>query len=151
MRSLPRWCTAFVLMVGLASCHRAGEPIDPTSPEFPGGDEFVLAVGSSKVLAREGIEVGFEAVQGDSRCPKDLVCVVAGSAKVRLWARPLQSTDRERFDLVLPAGHEDSDQVSKVIAECRISLLSLEPYPVSTSPTPPDAYTAKLRVTFETD
>ncbi len=42
------------------------------------GQEFSLSVGQSAVIRGENLEIKFEGVTEDSRCPRNVVCVWAG-------------------------------------------------------------------------
>ena len=67
-----------LLLLG-TSCE--GEP-EPKTVSL--GEPFSLAYGESVLVAGEEIEVEFEAVLEDGRCPTDLKCVWEGLARIRL-------------------------------------------------------------------
>jgi hypothetical protein len=46
--------------------------------------EFKLKIGESAEAPREGLQLEFDSVAEDSRCPKGVTCVWAGNAKVLL-------------------------------------------------------------------
>src|SRR6266704_216034 len=56
-----------------------------TKPSPPYSSEFMLRVGEHRVLGPTRTELGFQRVTADSRCPRNVVCVWAGAAAVRLW------------------------------------------------------------------
>src|SRR5262245_16856015 len=69
-----------------------------SSPAAPGSvklnQSFTLKVGSSTSVDGEGIQVGFDSVVSDSRCPKGAQCIVAGDATIRVWlARTSQARE----------------------------------------------------------
>ena len=77
------------LIVALASCASApSEQVDgPATQQQRSavlGDTVRLALGSSVRIAPSGPTIRFERVVSDSRCPPDVVCVWAGSVRVRL-------------------------------------------------------------------
>ncbi len=149
MKSSAVLCLALLATLGLASCEES-DPVAPADTTGGRSEEFVLPVGGSKILNAQRIEVGFESVPGDSRCPQDVVCAWAGSAAIRLWARPFKTVERTRFELVTNGGNAEADR-ARVIDGRRITLISLDPYPVSTSPTLPSSYRVKLRVSIDSE
>ena len=61
----------------------------PTFTPTPAPAEFELAIGDSLQFGdpSTGLQLEFRAVTGDSRCPKDVVCVWAGQAEVLLFVK----------------------------------------------------------------
>ena len=55
---------------------------DPPQPAL--GESFALRVGESVVVQQENLRLRFDSVPQDSRCPRDVQCVTAGNARVRL-------------------------------------------------------------------
>ena len=62
---------------------------------------FEIALGEASVLEPEGLQIEFESVKNDSRCPQDAVCVWEGMAEIqlRLTAAHGESTP---FHLTIP-------------------------------------------------
>lgn len=72
------------------------------------GEEFELKVGEKVSVEKAGLNVSFEAVTEDSRCPVDVTCVWAGNAKVAL---KVSKTGRRAVGLKLNTGLEPKHQI----------------------------------------
>lgn len=127
----------FVLALGfITGCWHG--PTDPSGPSLD--ERFILQVGESEVLRGEPVRVRFERIIEDSRCPIDVVCVVAGEAigefEIRVGgAAPVTveiSTD--------PRG-------SVVVGGYRFTLVGMSPLPRSNIRIDPRQYRAELVVT----
>jgi hypothetical protein len=57
------------------------------------GESFQLNVGESVQIEAEALQIGFEDVSGDSRCPKGEQCIWEGDATVRVWLQGLNERD----------------------------------------------------------
>ena len=93
-------------------------------------EPFRLKLGQAKILHSENLIVGFSELVGDSRCPEDVVCVLAGEAEIELWLlKPAQDTTF--LSLTIPAyvTAESERHVSTDTLDYRIKLQQLEPYP----------------------
>jgi hypothetical protein len=110
-----------------------------TGPTYPLDSRFTLAPGETAGIERAGIRVQFHAVEGDSRCPADVVCIQGGDALVRISV--LSSDGQRDYELhtgdMQPVRHD----------ELTIALEELAPYPFSSRTIEPDDYRATLRVT----
>ena len=125
-------CLVLVLVAGCAS--------NPTRPsEVVLGQSFELRAGRSARLA-DGLEIRFDSVRSDSRCPIDVVCVTAGDATVAISVTPAAGGRVERELHTQPAGAET------VVNDYRIRLVSLAPSPRSNRQIPADDYVATLTV-----
>ena len=89
----------------------------------------------------DGLQLGFDQVTADSRCPRGVQCIVAGEATVRFW-------------LAKPSGARDTREVkttasgSEVVYDAyRIKLVTLDPYPASGTTIRPSDYVAAWLVT----
>lgn len=132
MRSL-----TFALLVLAAACS-SGAP--GPSAQQAGKDEFALAYGASLVVPGTPLEIGFQALLGDSRCPSDVVCVWEGEGRVELGVTlgdgPTVAVElNTRGPRALNHGGYT------------IELVALAPYPVSTIPRQPADYVVTVRVT----
>lgn len=111
-----------------------------TAPTVALNQEFVLAPGEVAKVADTGFRIRFVEVQGDARCPADVVCIQAGDALVRIevlsFGGGAQPYDLHTGDL-RPVVHEGFT----------IALVNLAPYPFSSKTILPDEYRATLRVT----
>jgi len=109
---------------------------DPTTT----GQSVTLGVNQSKRLFDRKLTVKVLAVVEDSRCPKDVNCIQAGNAKVRVSVR--KGTDSSRIvDLDLNAG-----QTSVTFENYTITLSALTPYPETAAPIKRNKYVATLTV-----
>ena len=84
------------------------------------------------------LNVRFNAVSGDSRCPADAVCIQGGSAAVQITARSegmMRDYDLQTGDM-RPVQHDG----------LTIALVQLSPYPFSSRTIQPSEYRATLKV-----
>ena len=90
--------------------------------------------------ALSGTMVSFEHIIQDSRCPIDVTCIWEGDAEVQLAL--ILGLEIYRFTLhTNPTLRNDT-----IVGEYNISLLSLEPIPVSTKKLEKDDYSIEVRV-----
>lgn len=130
----------------LAACGTApqgqGETPTDSRPEpsvTMKGDTALLQLPLGRSADNGEIEITFDAVTEDSRCPADVQCVWQGNASIRL---------------TLTGGDETEQFVVSSTLEPRrvayggwaISLRSLAPYPGSSDPTDRSAYVATIAV-----
>ncbi|MEM7052221.1 MAG: hypothetical protein AAF604_21320 [Acidobacteriota bacterium] len=108
------------------------------SMTVPGGEPFRLAVGESARLEDSDLKVVFEAVIGDSRCPRGVQCVWAGEATIRLTARLGDQTFESELTTQKPEGE---------LAGHRCRLLAVDPYPVHGEEIAPEDYAVRLELT----
>jgi hypothetical protein len=90
------------------------------------GESFQLHVGESARIEAESLELGFEEVSGDSRCPKGEQCIWQGDATVRVWLQKASET-KERLELHT-APNEEGDVSYRGY---EVKLIRLDPYPIS--------------------
>jgi hypothetical protein len=112
----------------------------PTAPRVDLGQDFVLAPGERRQVARPSLTVRFVEVTGDSRCPADALCIQGGDAVVHIevTASGAQTTAYElHTGDMRPVVHED----------VMIALVRLTPDPFSSRTIEQDEYRATLRVT----
>lgn len=94
------------------------------------GEPFWLKFGESKLLQSEQLEIGFDEVLEDSRCPEDVVCVIAGDAKIKLWLlKPAHDTTFLSVTISGFVTAESERHVSTDTLDYRIMLKQLDPYP----------------------
>ena len=129
---------AVAIAVVVAACART--PLAATQ-SVALGQSFALKVGQSVVLAGEGLELAFESVVSDSRCPRGVQCIRAGDATIRLAAEKAPNA-RAPIQLGTTASTADA-----TYGQYSIRLLSLNPYPDASRRTQPDEYEATLIVT----
>lgn len=110
----------------------------PTTTDVTIDQTFTLAPGQSARIPAQRIEVRFDSVSGDSRCPEDVVCVWAGDAVINLT---LTKDGQSRAVAV----HTTLDP--KVISEgeIMISLVNLAPNTNSKRSIPQGEYRVQLK------
>lgn len=123
------------------SCVMAGcDAVGPTAPRAPFVQEIVLAPGETASVDPASVRVRFDRVTSDSRCPADVVCIVAGDAIVRVVVIPDRGGERQ-YDL------HTGDMKPLQAGGLAIGVVQLQPYPVSARPIQPGDYRATLRIT----
>jgi hypothetical protein len=68
-------CMLLLLVGGCRS------PSNAVQNEVVLGEQFILSLGQTGTVAGEGLSIKFNAVEGDSRCAKGVVCIQAGDAR----------------------------------------------------------------------
>ena len=111
----------------------------PTTPSAPIGTPFRIGVGQTVRLESAGVELGFEQVLEDSRCPADAICIWAGRARLKAWL----SVNGARRELEL---RTDTPQPLRVDG-FELDVQALQPFPVSNVRVDPRGYVATLVVT----
>ena len=106
------------------------------------GESFTLKAGESARIEAEALQIRFEDVPTDSRCPTDVECVWEGDATVRVRAQKA-SRAGERLELHTSA----REQTSVVYEGYEIRLLQLAPHSVSGRTIEQTDYKATLEVT----
>jgi hypothetical protein len=111
------------------------------SPTEPGAvDQTVtLGPGQSASITDTTVTLEFEGVTGDNRCPADAMCVLGGSATVKV---EVASSSGNRT-LTFETGKLEPVEYGGLTVE----LTQLAPYPFSASPIKHEDYRATLRVT----
>lgn len=128
-------CLGWVVLVLVAGC--ASNPTRPS--EIGLGQAFELRKGGSARLA-DGLEIRFDGVRSDSRCPSDVQCVSAGDATAVIAVTPPAGARVER-EL-----HTRPDAAETVVSDYVIRLMSLAPSPLSNRPVRADDYVATFTV-----
>jgi hypothetical protein len=120
----------------------------PTEPVVYSQSEAAdsVRVHVSQTIVVEGIKIRFSAVESDSRCPMDAVCIWQGDAVANFVVE--QNCDCRSAALELKL-HTTLEPKSGTGYGFRVELRQLQPYPRASSPTKPDAYYAWIRVTRE--
>ena len=89
------------------------------------GREFKLSVGQRVSFGK--LQIKFTLVESDSRCPKDVECVWAGNAAVRLRL----TSGRRAKTVTLNTGRSSAFSDETAYQGYRIKLVNLTPYPRS--------------------
>jgi hypothetical protein len=126
---------AAILMSVVVACCGAAPSQELRSVEL--GAQFTLAPGTSVSVKAAKMEVRFVAVTEDSRCPRDVTCIWAGEVKVQLEI--LETAKAASQVEVLEGG-------STVAGEYRVTLVRVEPQPMSTARIAPQDYRAALKI-----
>jgi hypothetical protein len=129
-----RWLMFGVLVAALVACDES-----LTGPSVPLDQTFTLAPGDVVSIDDTAARVQFHGVEGDSRCPADVVCIQGGDAVVRVSV----SADGARRDYEL----HTSSMAPVTHDGLTIALVELAPYPFSSRTIAPGDYRATLRVT----
>lgn len=138
-----RLLAAATTILTAGACASSSFPTDPVVySQSEAADSVKVRVGQTIVV--EGIRVRFSAVDSDSRCGSDVVCVWAGDAVANFVVEQNCECDSPAFELKL---HTTLEPKSGSAHGFRVELLVLAPYPRSTSPIRKDAYEAWVRIT----
>ncbi len=105
------------------------------------GEAFRLKVGESVRIAKV-LQVGFDDVSADSRCPKGEQCLREGEATVRVSLREA-AAPKEIGELHISS----QDEGALTWRGYEVKLLRLDPYPISGKAIPRGDYVATLEVT----
>jgi hypothetical protein len=124
-------CLGCVVLLGCAG------PTQPTPIVL--GQAFDLRPRTSATLA-DGLQIRFDGVRSDSRCPMDAICVWAGDAVVAVSITPGSGAGAERELHTQP----DGSQVE--FSGYGIKLTGLAPYPRAASPIRSEDYVATLTI-----
>jgi len=130
--------------LGVAACSSTATPPDALSGEVVQAQlsqTFTLAPGQVARIGSGGPYLAFRRVSADSRCPMDVVCVWAGDGVVQIEAGLTQSnwTPGEL--------HTDPQRPPVDVADYRVRLTDLQPYPRSSEQTQAGSYRATFEVT----
>lgn len=129
-----------LLAMGCVTAPQSDEQLKPLpAVQVEPGREFKLAVGQEARIQGTTIVMLFDGVSEDSRCPKDVQCVWAGNAKLRLrWS----GASGGATEVQVNTGVEPRNAS---YAGYRVRIVAIEPVPVSTRTIPVRDYLA----TFE--
>jgi len=135
-----RWILLLALVGVTAGCGR-GVPI--TDEGWIPMDTTEIDVGETETV--ESLTIGFVEVTEDSRCATDVVCVWEGNARVALTT-VVGGVERE---LALDTNEwAPGGDRSATVRGYRITVLGLDPAPVSDTPIPPTEYRVTLEVSI---
>ncbi|HEX7335199.1 MAG TPA: hypothetical protein VF290_27105 [Pyrinomonadaceae bacterium] len=102
--------------------------------------EFRLKIGESAKASSEGLQVEFDSVAEDSRCPKDVNCIWAGNAKILLKVRK-DAAEAASVEL----NTNMTPKTSRYL-EYELRLKDLKPYPESKAAIKSSEYEVTLTV-----
>jgi hypothetical protein len=98
-----------------------GTSANPVIPAVPLGQPFRLPYDHLVRVGDTGVRLRFEAVLEDSRCPRDVACVWAGRARVRVALMPREGST-ETLELGTESGRETA-----AAAGLQLVLQGIEP------------------------
>ncbi|HYM81160.1 MAG TPA: hypothetical protein VEY91_07080 [Candidatus Limnocylindria bacterium] len=130
-----RGVAAALALVLLGAC----DSRSVTGPDA-GPAEFTLRVGEHRTLPSR-LEVGFQRVTHDSRCPTRTTCIWEGMAVPRVWLlRPGEDSSFVAIEM-LGSGSGSAEALGH-----RIIAVRLDPYPGDLDPIPESRYLLQLRI-----
>ncbi len=114
---------------------------NPSSLQYRLGEEFWLAPGGSANIVGQDLQVRFEGVAEDSRCPKGAVCAWEG--RVSCIVQLTHDRVSGKTVLIQPGLTDDYAMAAykEYVFEFRV-----EPYPEVGQTIPPDKYRIVLKV-----
>jgi hypothetical protein len=127
-------CSAAVIASVLWGC--SDNPSQPPAEDI----DLTLPYGQSAIVPGTSIQVTFERLLEESRCPEDVLCVQAGNGQVLIGAQD----GRQDARLVL---NTTQTPRAERFAGYTFELRALDPYPRSDRRTKPEDYRATLRIT----
>jgi hypothetical protein len=108
------------------------------------GEQFDIRLGETAYIADTRLSIRVNAVPEDSRCPRDVVCVWAGNARVSLTLRDGSNTDAVDLNSTL-----EPRAVTRWGYTVR--LVDVQPVPSAGQPIPAQEYVIRLVVTRAND
>ena len=127
-------------LVMFMACASAKSP-SPVAPAAGLDRPFTLKIGASTSIEAEKLQIGFDRVISDSRCPRGAQCIVAGEAVLRVWLQKSPSAREHRELTTMPEGAQAE------YGAYRIKLVTLDPYPSVDKAIRPSEYVATFLVT----
>lgn len=127
-------------LVTIAGCAAAGVGVEPMTQRV--ASDLWLRVGEEVRVDGTALRLVLEGVPADSRCASDVVCIWMGDASVALV-----------LSLGMRAPVADTlhtygfPRRESIVGPYQVRLEDVRPYPRSGTPTPPDGYTVRLKVT----
>jgi hypothetical protein len=137
-----------VLLTGLTLLACAGNQPSPNAPAGGGnppdpetaGLRVELAPGESYAAQGGNVAITFGAVREDSRCPRNVRCIWAGNAAIRL---DLTGQGGDADTIILNSAIEPKQTVYHGVT---IGLEEVQPYPVAPGVMDPRRYRVVLRI-----
>ena len=106
---------------------------------------FVLRVGETVRIDNQELALTFEGVTRDNRCPKDVRCIVAGSATVLVIAKTLTNPTTEMIFDVPPSG-----RASRSVGGYTITVTEVNPCARSSQRIRPEDYLITVLIKRDT-
>lgn len=105
------------------------------------GEEFSLSIGQTVVITGEDLEITFEEVKSDNRCPSDVVCITEGG--VVCLMKVVQGESSYAIELAQPGLYYENSQES--FGGYKYTF-KIEPYPESDKVISTDEYKMLLTI-----
>lgn len=130
-----------ILLIGLLSFIAFPGCDDPVSVNL--GEEFSISPGQKAEISDSGLEITFNKVLEDSRCPKGVECVWEGNGRVEISVnRQGYETEIKELNTTLESGQTETGKF-------RIRLLELLPYPEKDIEISSESYRIRLIIESE--
>jgi len=130
---LVSFCT--FLLAGQADAKAQNTPLETIE------ENTKFSLGLGKCQKMEGVKITFLEVLQDSRCPKDVDCVWAGQAKIKIRIKEKGKAAFEQEILFDGSGKEIVIYSSETVA---IKAISLSPEPITSIPKKDRAYNLEV-------
>lgn len=127
-------------MIPLLAAFMIGCGSNPQAITAPLGEAFTLAVGQTAQISGENLALNFVEVVGDSRCPKNAVCIWQGEASSHL---KITYQDVSYSVVLNQPGNTNQSQDTFIDYKLVYNLL---PYPVAGQDIHPGDYRLTLTV-----
>lgn len=131
-----------IVLLFTASCEKKTDL--PELPEISLNTEFTLDFGAVGEIENTAIEISFEEVLEDSRCPADAVCIWEGRAWVKLVGT--NASVETDIELITENSMNLDSMVTANYLDYQIELIKVDPYP-GVSATENDEYDVTFVVT----
>jgi hypothetical protein len=116
----------------------------PTAPDGAFHTEVTLRPGVATAIASTPLNVMFQRVANDSRCPANALCITSGDALVALW---VGVEGRGATDITLrTVGGTTGENLAAEVAGYTLTISGLQPYPLNFDPIPQGDYRVTVRV-----
>lgn len=137
----------FVLVSAAAACHKTSTASCDDPVIFNLKDTVTLCFdGVAKWSKDSKTSIRFSKMLGDNRCPKDVMCIIGGGAKVQLELTQSSGTKQDSAWIGDNSGGGLTDSV--LVGSLRVRLLEVNPYPETAGiATPQEDYKIKLLIT----
>ena len=126
------------VLVGVLLMTLACIAAQPENRVIVSDQEFKLKIGETAKAQRDGLEVEFDSVTEDSRCPRGVTCVWAGNATILL---KVKTGDGPPVTVEL---NTNINPKSSRYSEYELRLKELKPYPEADVKIKPSDYEVTL-------
>jgi hypothetical protein len=113
------------------SCDRASKPTEPnsTSSTLPSGTQSTVVLRPGESTRVANVTVTFERIVMESRCPRGVVCAVAGIVEAELSVRATLGTNRIVLSLMGEQAENDFNAPTVSALGHTFRIQRLDPYP----------------------